>query len=177
MQMHTRSIPYLLLMAMLWGCNPGAFAAWLNPVAALTETPGFELKDLQDNIHTLPEYKGRVLLINFWASWCSACLREFPSLERLSRAMDERKFALLAVNVGEGKGTARRYTRLQDAGIRILLDSNGRLAASWNVKVYPTSFIIDADGSILGNVIGETDWDSEDKHVYIRSLLADKRDK
>jgi thiol-disulfide isomerase/thioredoxin len=116
------------------------------------------------------------LLVNFWASWCNSCIREFPSLERLSRGMDTRRFALLAVNVREGKGTVQRYGRLQDAGIQMLMDKDGTVADSWGVNVYPTSFIVDANGNILGNVIGETDWDSEDKHVYIKSLFPDSTD-
>ena len=176
--MNTRPFRYMMLTAMLWSCNPAVSAEWLDPVGKEHETPpGFELKDLQDNIHTLPDYKGKVLLINFWASWCSACLREFPSLERLSRAFAGSHFALLAINVGENKRIAQRYDRLQDAGIEILLDENSSVAGHWNVKVYPTSFIVDANSRILGRVVGEMDWDRVDTHVYIRSLIADNKDK
>lgn len=175
--MNARWIRYILLMAMLWSGIPAISAEWLNPVEKGREVPGFELKDLQGKVHTLPDYKGKVLLINFWASWCTACIREFPSLERLSRAMEGRDFALLAVNVGEDKKTVQRYDRLLDAGIEILMDKNSTVAGNWNAKVYPTSFIVDANGNVLGSVIGEMDWDRVDKHAYIKSLLADNQDK
>lgn len=172
--MNTRAIQKMLLMALLWSGNQSMAAEWLEPLEKGHEAAGFELKDLEGKTHSLSDYKGKVLLVNFWASWCNSCIREFPSLERLSRGMDTRRFALLAVNAREGKGTVQRYGRLQDAGIQILMDRDGKVTDNWGVNVYPTSFIVDANGNILGNVIGETDWDSEDKHTYIKSLFADK---
>ena len=166
----------MLLMAFLCSGSQSMSAEWLEPLEEGHQAEGFELKDLEGRTHTLSDYKGKVLLINFWASWCNSCIREFPSLERLSRSMDNSRFVLLAVNVGEGKGTVRRFQRLQDAGIEMLMDREGMVAGNWDVHVYPTSFIVDANGKILGNVIGETDWDSEDKHAYIKKLFTTNSD-
>jgi len=170
--MNTRSILNMLLMLFLWIATQAMAAGTLEPVEDGAQKMEFELKNLENEIHTLSGYRGKVVLVNFWASWCTSCIREFPSLERLSLAMDARRFVLLAVNVREGKGTVQRFRRLQDAGIEILRDSDGRVAGSWGVKVYPSSFILDAKGVIRRSVIGETDWDDEEMHAYIEALLS-----
>ncbi len=162
------------ILSILWMLNPVMAAGVIDPYQDKANALSFTLKDLDNTPHKLEDYRGKVVLVNFWASWCNSCIREFPSLERLSRDMDANRFVLLAVNVGEGKGTVRRFQMLQDAGIKILMDRNGMVAGNWGVNVYPTSFIVDANGKILGNVIGETDWDSDEKHAYIKALFADK---
>lgn len=131
-----------------------------------------ELLDLNSQLHRLSEYRGKVVLVNFWTSWCTSCIREFPSLKRLNRAIDARRFALLAVNVREGKGIAERFRQLQDDGIVVLMDMDGKVATSWGVNGYPTSFIVDAHGVIQRKVIGEMDWDDVEMHTYIETLLS-----
>jgi thiol-disulfide isomerase/thioredoxin len=130
-----------------------------------------ELTDLGGRTHTLEDYRGRIVLVNFWASWCSACITEFPSLERLSRAMYGRPFALLAVNVNEGLGVAGRFRGLEASGIKILRDRGGRLAEAWGVRVYPTSILLGADGGEVERFVGGMDWDSAELHGPIESLL------
>ena len=80
--------------------------------------------------------------------------------------------ALLAVNVREGKGIAERFRQLQDDGIVVLMDMDGKVATSWGVNDYPTSFIVDAHGVIQRKVIGEMDWDNVEILTYIETLLS-----
>ena len=170
--MNTRSISNMLLMIFLWSGSQAMAAGSLEPLQGSVQEMEFELKDLENQIHTLSDYRGKVVLVNFWASWCNSCIREFPSLERLRHASDASRFALLAVNVREGRGTVQRFKRLQDSGIVMLMDKVGSVADDWGVKVYPTSFIIDANGVVRRKIIGETDWDSEEIHDYIQALLS-----
>ena len=162
----------MLLMIFLWSGSQAMAAGSLEPFQDSTGGMEFELKDLENKSHMLSDYRGKVVLVNFWASWCISCIREFPSLERLSHVSDASRFALLAVNVREGKGTVQRFKRLQDSGIVMLMDKVGSVADDWGVKVYPTSFIIDANGVVRRKIIGETDWDSEEIHDYIQALLS-----
>ena len=170
--MNVRSISNMLLMIFLWSGSQVMAAGSLESIGDGAQKMEFELKDLENEIHTLSGYRGKVVLVNFWASWCISCIREFPSLERLSLAMDASHFVLLAVNVREGKGTVQRFRRLQDAGIEVLMDKDGQVTDDWSVKVYPTSFIIDANGVVRRKIIGETDWDSKEIHDYIQALLS-----
>lgn len=173
--MTLRSIP-IAMLSVLWMANPVMAAGVIEPNQDETSAPAFTLNDLDNTPHSLQDYRGKVVLVNFWASWCTSCLREFPSLERLSRAMDPSRFALLAVNVREGKGTVRRFRSLKEAGMEMLMDSKGAMAGSWGVDVYPTSFIVDAEGIIRESFIGEMDWDDEEKHTYIKALYSADKD-
>ena len=170
--MPLRPITTIVVLVVLWMTNPVIAAGVVEAPQGQTSAPAFTLKDLDDVPHSLEDYRGKVVLVNFWASWCISCLREFPSMERLSRAMDPARFALLAVNVREGKGTVHRFRRLKEAGMEMLMDSNGAMAASWGVDVYPTSFVLDPKGVIRQSFIGETDWDDAEKHAYIKALYS-----
>lgn len=129
------------------------------------------LLDIDGNRKTLDDFRGKVLLINFWASWCPPCIKEMPALERLSRAMVGQPFALIAVNVAEGRGIAQRFAALEAAGIALLRDVNGDMAKHWGVEVYPTSFILDVDGRRHATIIGETDWDSQARRDQLQALI------
>ena len=170
--MPPRAITQIVILVILWMANPVVAAGPVEANQGQTRAPAFTLKDLDDVPRSLEDYRGKVLLVNFWGSWCTSCIREFPSMERLSRAMDPGRFALLAVNVREGKGTVRRFRSLKDAGMEMLMDSDGAMAGSWGVDVYPTSFIVDAEGIIRKSFIGETDWDDAEQHAYIEALFS-----
>ena len=128
--------------------------------------------DLDGNRKTLDDFRGKVVLVNFWTSWCPPCLSEMPALKRLSRAMADQPFALLAVNVAEGRGIVQRFASLEEAGINVLRDVNGRAAEQWAVEVYPTSVIVDGNGHRHATIIGETDWDAQDLHDQLKALIS-----
>jgi hypothetical protein len=94
-----------------------------------------------------------------------------PALKRLSRSLADERFALLAINVGEGRGVVQRFASLEEAGISLLRDVEGDLARQWGVKVYPTSVILDGNGRRLATIIGETDWDTQARHDQLRALI------
>jgi thiol-disulfide isomerase/thioredoxin len=127
--------------------------------------------DLHGNRKTLEDYRGKVVLINFWASWCPPCIKEMPALMRLSRSMANREFALLAVNVAEGRGTVQRFSSLETAGIILLRDATGDVAKQWGVEVYPTSVLVDGDGRRHATIVGETDWDAQAIRERIEVLI------
>ena len=129
------------------------------------------LLDLSGNRTTLDNYRHRVILVNFWTSWCPPCIKEMPALERLSRAMVGQPFALIAVNVAEGRGIAQRFASLEAAGIALFRDVNGDMATQWGVEVYPTSFIVDGEGRIHETIIGETAWDAQARHDQLNALI------
>jgi len=135
---------------------------------------GLSLRDVAGNARSLEDYAGRVVLVNFWASWCPPCVREFPSFEALSRSLDGRPFDILAVNVAEGLGAVRRFTRLQEAGLTLLHDSEGVEARAWQAEFYPTTYIIGPDGRLEYLVVGEADWTSLPYRDRIERLMPDR---
>lgn len=136
-----------------------------------SETPELAVLDLDSNRRSLTELRGKVVLVNFWTSWCPPCISEMPALKRLSRSLADERFALLAINVGEGRGVVQRFASLEEAGISLLRDVEGDLARQWGVKVYPTSVILDGNGHRLATIIGETDWDTQARQDQLRALI------
>ena len=152
-------------------CRAGAFE--VTEFGDLPAPSSLELEDLSGQVRSLEEFRGRVVIVNFWATWCPPCLREFPTMERLKREMQERPLEILAVNAYESKAKIERFGRLPTSGIRVLLDSTGAETRNWFVKVYPTSFIIDPEGRVVRMVRGEYDWDSGEAQGWIETLLAE----
>ena len=135
------------------------------------EAAPLQLENLRGEQHSLSEFRGNVVLVNFWTSWCPPCISEMPALKRLSRAMADRPFALLAVNVAEGRGIVQRFSALEEAGIRLLRDVDGKVAKGWGVEVYPTSVIVDGLGRRHETIIGETDWDAQEHYDRLETLI------
>jgi len=161
----------IMLSALLLSGPAIAAAGELQPYEERAETPALDLSDLGGRRHTLGNYRGQVVLVNFWASWCPPCLAEMPSMQRLATALQDRPFRLLAVNVRESSSKVWKFKKLLNVTFTTLLDSQGEAAEAWNVQIYPTSYLIDADGRMRYVAYGPVDWDSDDVIQRIESLL------
>jgi len=137
--------------------------------AALT----FSLPDLQDREHSLSDYKGRVVLVNFWASWCPPCIYEMPGLARLQQRHAEQPFVVLTLNVGERKYRVRKFVNLVDFTLPVLLDTSKQVSKAWGVETLPTSFLVDPEGRIRYRALGSPDWDDAHVDATIDALLPE----
>ena len=132
-------------------------------------TPALELATLDGKPQNLEDYRGKVVLVNFWATWCAPCLEEMPSIEKLRRSLDARRFAVVAVNVGEGQAKAAAFAeKMQIGGFNILLDRDIKTSRAWGARVLPATFIVDPDGKVRYSHYGALDWSRPD----IRSAIA-----
>lgn len=136
---------------------------------------GFELRDLQGNDIDLDDYKGRVVLVNFWATWCPPCRKEMPSMQRLKTALAGAPFEILAIDVGESPKQVRRYIEEADwkPSFPVLLDIAGDIVDLWQVKAFPTTYVLDAQGQARYVLYGATEWDEADKVEAIHQLIAE----
>src|SRR5262245_13554092 len=91
-------------------------------------TPPLELADLDGKTHKLSDYKGRAVLVNFWATWCEPCREEMPSIERLRKSLEGKRFTVIAVNVGEGPAAARKFADQVPLGATFLLDRDVKVS-------------------------------------------------
>ena len=134
--------------------------------------PDFSLKGLDGREHRLADLRGKVVMLNVWATWCPPCREEMPSMERLYRRMQGKDFVMLAVSEDQD-GLAAVKPFVQQAGLTfpILLDREGVVSLRYGVTGYPETFIIDRDGRVIQHIIGPADWDSEQAYDHFRRLL------
>ena len=129
-----------------------------DPAAA----PPLRLEDIEGVEHDLADLKGRLVLVNFWATWCPPCRREMPSMERLYQQFKERGLTVLAVDVGEDMDTVFAFTGQLDPAptFPLLLDTDSQVAQDWGVKGLPTSFVVDPEGRVIIRAVGGTEFDA-----------------
>ena len=134
-------------------------------------TPPLVLKDLNGKTQDLKQYRGKVVLINFWATWCPPCRAEMPSLQRLKAKMAGKPFVILAVDMGEAEPQVKAYIREIKTDFSVLLDKDGRALKAWKVFAFPTSYVVDAQGKIRYGLYGASEWDAADKVEKITQLM------
>lgn len=162
---------------MLWAVAacPAAGPQTLTPLPERPPAAQFALEDMDGKTLRLAALRGKVVLINFWATWCPPCRREMPSLERLHRLMKAEGLAVLAINVGEEPDTVFSFTGTLDAspGFPILFDRDSAVLRAYPVKGLPTSFVLDRDGRIAYRAVGGRDFDDPAIVATLRQLLRE----
>jgi thiol-disulfide isomerase/thioredoxin len=164
-------LPVLLFLSCLW-LPTASIGGELEPFNGADDT-GFTLSDLKGKSHTLPDYRGRVVLINFWASWCPPCIYEMPELTRLQQQLSDKPFDILAINVGEKKYKVRKFSKLINFELPVLLDTHKETFDAWGVQTLPTSFLIDARGEVRYRVRGNPGWEHEQTLATIEKLITE----
>lgn len=135
------------------------------------QTPALTLNDLSGRPHSLADYKGTIVLVNFWATWCEPCRAEMASMQRLQQRLAEKPFVVLLVNHGEARGRVGDFVKREALVLSVLLDPNQDAARAWRVRVLPSSFLVGADGRVRYTVIGEMDWDGKESVETVLTLL------
>jgi peroxiredoxin len=135
--------------------------------------PDFALKDVDRKLHRLSKQRGKVVLVNFWATWCPPCRREMPSMQRAWEKLQGGNFEMYAVNVGEDEDTIFGFTFSTGVELTfpILLDRDAQIIKAWPVVALPTSFIIDPQGRIVYRAVGGREWDDPQLLRQIRKLM------
>lgn len=123
--------------------------------------PGLELRELDGRLHRLADHRDKVVLVNFWATWCVPCREEMPSIQRLKERLAGRPFVVLAVNLDEPEARIRKFLSQMKVDFTILLDPGKKAARAWDARILPASFVIGSDGKIHYSLVGELDWDHE----------------
>ncbi|MBX6392508.1 MAG: TlpA family protein disulfide reductase [Burkholderiales bacterium] len=166
--------PFPLLVAL--GLFGAGFACAAADAGALKPWPGgatppLALKDLRGRSHTLDDYRGRVVVLNFWASWCEPCRDEMPAMQHLKDRLAGRPFALIAVNMGEGAGRVQRFLDMMPIDYTVLLDPDMSVSKRWQVRLLPYSFVLDRGHRIRYYAVGEVDWNDPAVASSIDALI------
>ena len=136
-------------------------------------TPPLALRDLQDRTLSLRDLRGKVVVVNFWASWCEPCRDEMPSLERLRAKLGDRRLEVVAVNYGESRARVEEFARRHGLTIPMLLDPDKSTADRWRARGLPMTFIVDARGRVRYWLFGENDWTGAATLRTLEALLAE----
>ena len=136
--------------------------------------PKLVLNDTNGGVHDIASYRGKVVLVNFWATWCEPCRYEMPSIQRLRDKLAARPFAVLLVNVDEPDARVRRFLEETKLDLPVVLDQNKTATRAWSVRVMPTSFVVGPDGRLRYRVVGDIDWSGEQAVRAVTDLLPRK---
>lgn len=167
---------FLLLLTNLAIAADPPLQVSLVPYQPRISSPDLTLVDMEGHTISLSKLKGKVVVINFWATWCPPCRREFPSMERLREKMSGKPIEILAVNEGEDVGVIEAFLSTLDTqpGFPILLDRDGGAMGFWPVRGLPTTFIIDKRGRMAYRAIGGREFDHPDIVRRMTQLLKER---
>jgi thiol-disulfide isomerase/thioredoxin len=150
----------------------GAAATELKPWTG-GAAPELALADLSGRQHRLADYRGRVVLVNFWATWCEPCRAEMPSIDRLRKSLDGRPFQVLAVNLAEPLSRIERFAEAVPVGFPLLRDRDGSAGKAWRARLLPASYLIGRGGRIRYVAYGELDWTGAAVRARVEELLRE----
>jgi cytochrome c biogenesis protein CcmG, thiol:disulfide interchange protein DsbE len=165
-----RSVLGLLFLFAVLGGAPARAGSDLKPWPG-GPTPQLSLRDLTGREVNLADLKGKVVLVNFWATWCAPCIQEMPSMQRLQDKLGLAGFEVLAINYQEGQARINDFLKKRPLKLTILRDHDGSVRTGWGVRVFPTTFVIDTEQRIRYTVTGDMDWSSPKVESQIRELL------
>lgn len=146
----------------------------VTPMPKGVTAPPLQALDLQGKTWKLSALRGRVVVLNFWATWCPPCRAEMPSLQQLAEIYGPEQLLVLAVNVGEGPRRVSQYLQASGLNLTVLLDPKSEIAETWGISAMPTTYLIDAEGRPRQRLRGEVDWTSREASALIEPLLPAK---
>lgn len=164
----------LFLLAVSYVFVPSVQAAELKEAAAEMKTPALKLETLKGEELDLKDLEGKVVLVQFWATYCTPCRKEMPSMNNLIKKLEETKtpFKILAVNMGESKADVEKFVGIVKPEFTILMDSKGENVQAWNVFAAPSNFVIGPKGKIRYTLFGGVDWDSDEIVDKLKALAT-----
>jgi thiol-disulfide isomerase/thioredoxin len=147
----------------------------LNRLETPLAAPDFSLEDIDGEQHALSDYRGKVIMLNFWATWCPPCRREIPSMESIYRDLGDRGFVVLGINEFETADHVFAYTGQLSVfpTFPILFDSDSQVAEHYGVKGLPTTLLVNKQGQVVYRAAGGRDFDHPEVRAIVSELMAE----
>ncbi len=144
-----------------------------TPWLTIQVTPALEGQDLQGQLWITDSLKGKVVVLNFWATWCAPCKEELPTLQTLHDLSDSQT-VVLTINVREPAARAMRYLQSTGMTLPVISDPKGDIAKRWGVTVYPTTILIAPNGQARWRIMGDVDWSGPQAHTWLLDVRQSK---
>jgi thiol-disulfide isomerase/thioredoxin len=135
----------------------------------------FTSQSLNGKSVKLSDFRGKVVFLNFWATWCGPCRAEVPDIDKLHDTLKNDAFAVLAVDLREDRRIVSSFMARESLDFPVYLDPDGRIAGLYGVNGIPTTYLIDPDGRIAGRAVGPRAWGSGESIELMRSLMKKQR--
>ena len=165
---------FILVFGSLFSCTSREIQEQSKGPAVEGEAaPAFSFKDRLGNQFSVSDFRGKVVLINFWATWCDPCRDEMPSMNSLQRQMDQSQFAILALSVDDSWDAVNQFVTRSGFTVPVYSDFDRRISTLYGTSKFPETYILDKKGKVAMKVIGPTDWTSPDMIAYLRRLTAE----
>lgn len=172
---HPALIVAVYFLAIFVSPQPSAAVTpWAIEELAGKPAPQFSLPDMTGKKIDLNEFNGKVMLINFWATWCGPCRKEMPDLEKIQQKYQEKQFSVVAVSLDSDLGHVKAFLKRLPVTFPILHDPEMEVAEKYGVFAYPTSFLVDRKGGIKKYYIGEQHWLGKKFTDTLEILLNEK---
>jgi peroxiredoxin len=160
-----RSLRVFLILLFILAVFSGAAVAGgkepLHPVKGTPIAADFDLMDIDGRRHTLAMYRGKIVIVNFWATWCPPCRFELPAMEKVWERVKNKGVVILGINVGEDADTIFTFTADYPVTFPLLLDSDSGVTNKYPVIGLPTTYVISPQGKIIYRAIGTRNWNED----------------
>ena len=142
--------------------------------AKVIRAPDFALDAISGKRLFLKDWQGKVVFLNFWATWCVPCRQEMPTMERLQREMKEQGLEVVAINIKESQKAVRKFTGELGLSFTVLLDKDAKVSEEYGAWAIPLSYFINRKGEFVGKVDGPREWDGREAKAFFLQLLREK---
>ena len=140
-------------------------------VPHITPPVDFSLMDINGQQFTLSDFKGKIVFLNFWTTWCPDCRIEMPNMEKLHRRLNGQDFAMIAVNLQEPALRVKNFLKKYKLTFTILLDTKGKIGPRFGIRAIPATYILDKNGGIIGKAFGSRHWDRKKSIALFEHLI------
>ena len=151
--------------------NSASAEGLMEPINGSPKAVEFSLEDINGKEVSLKDFKGKFVLLNFWATWCAPCRKEMPAMSNLHNEFNGEGLEVVGVHVGPSLAGVKKFLESVPVSFTVLIDKDMGLA-SWGVRGLPTSFLVNPDGKLVYKAVGEREWDSPEMIKFLRDLVT-----
>jgi len=161
---------HLLLILLFFTIHSYALPPGIKYIEKTWKAPEIDLTDIDGRQHSLSDYQGNILIINFWSTWCQPCRKEMPALQRAYEQLKEANISIIAIAMGDSPSDVALYRDNNPVDFALLSDKDSVVSTRWSIPALPTTYIINQSGEVIIRVVGEYEWDNPNWLKIIKAL-------